>query len=119
MIELKESMMSVSATSYSPLKNQLLATLPSADKESVMSASATSYSPLKNDLLAALPSADYERLLPHLKHVSLTLRDILCEAGDTMKYAYFPLSGMISMLSILVDGVSVEVGVIGHEGMLG
>jgi len=84
-----------------------------------MSASATSYSPLKNDLLAALPSAEYERLLPHLKHVSLNLKDILCQAGDSMKYAYFPLSGMISMLSILVDGANVEVGVIGHDGMLG
>src|SRR5436189_5574671 len=84
-----------------------------------MSASAISYSPLKNDLLAALPSAEYERLLPHLKHVSLPLKEILCEAGDTMKYAYFPLSGMISMLSILVDGANVEVGVIGSDGMLG
>ncbi len=36
-----------------------------------------------------------------------------------MKYAYFPLSGMISMLSILVDGANVEVGVIGSDGMLG
>jgi len=84
-----------------------------------MSASATAYRPLKNQLLAALPVAEYERLLPNLTHVSLSLKEILCQAGDQMKYAYFPLSGMISMLSILVDDASVEVGVIGHEGMLG
>ena len=84
-----------------------------------MSASAASHSPLKNQLLASLSSEEYERLLPHLKHVSLSLSEILCEAGETMKYAYFPLSGMISMLSIQVDGAYVEVGVIGSDGMLG
>lgn len=77
------------------------------------------HQPLKNQLLAALPSEVYERLRPHLKHVALNLKEILCEAGETMKYAYFPLSGMISMLSLKVDGANVEVGVIGHEGMLG
>ena len=73
----------------------------------------------KKQLLAALPGEVYERLRPHLKHASLNLKDILCQAGETMKYAYFPLSGMISMLSLKVDGANVEVGVIGHEGMLG
>jgi len=84
-----------------------------------MPASAASHSPLKNQLLAALSRVEYERLLPHLKHVSLNLKEILCQAGETMKYAYFPLSGMISMLSIQVDGANVEVGVIGSDGMLG
>lgn len=84
-----------------------------------MLASSDSHSPLKNQLLASLSTAEYNRLLPHMKHVSLVLKDVLCQAGDTMKYAYFPLSGMISMLSILVDGASVEVGVIGSDGMLG
>jgi len=84
-----------------------------------MSTSATSCVPLKNRLLAALPSEEYERLLPHLKHVSLPLREILCQTGDRMKYAWFPLSGMISMLSGVSDGANVEVGVIGNEGMLG
>lgn len=84
-----------------------------------MSASSATHSPLKNQLLASLTGEEFERLLPHLKHVPLTLKETLCQAGDTMKYAYFPLSGMISMLSIQVDGASVEVGVIGSDGMLG
>jgi CRP-like cAMP-binding protein len=84
-----------------------------------MSSSATYHTPVKNKLLASLPGAEYERLLPHLKQVSLPVKETLCEAGERMKYAYFPLSGMISMLSIEVDGVSVEVGVIGNDGMLG
>jgi hypothetical protein len=41
-----------------------------------MSASAISHSPLKNKLLASLTGAEYKRLLPHLKHVSLSLRQI-------------------------------------------
>jgi CRP-like cAMP-binding protein len=84
-----------------------------------MPSSANPHSPLKNKLLAALPGEEYERLLPHLKQVSLPVHEILCEAESTMKYAYFPLSGMISMLSIEVEGAKVEVGVIGNEGMLG
>ncbi|HEX8633129.1 MAG TPA: Crp/Fnr family transcriptional regulator [Pyrinomonadaceae bacterium] len=72
-----------------------------------------------NGLLTALPPPEYERLSPHLKLVRLTPGKILCNAGDLVSYAYFPKVGMISLLSITEDGRSIEVAMIGNEGMMG
>lgn len=72
-----------------------------------------------NGLLAALPSAEYERLSPHLELVRLTPGKILYNAGDIVRHAYFPKGGMISLLSITEDGRTIEVAMIGNEGMVG
>ncbi|MGI9105898.1 MAG: Crp/Fnr family transcriptional regulator [Pyrinomonadaceae bacterium] len=73
----------------------------------------------KNHLLAALPRADYDRLAPHLELVKSDINHYFYHAGEQMKYAYFPLGMMISLVSKMADGGSVEVGVIGFEGMAG
>jgi hypothetical protein len=44
-----------------------------------------------NRLLAALPDAEYQRLLPHLNHVSLPLRQVVHEVGEPIEYVYFPI----------------------------
>jgi CRP-like cAMP-binding protein len=44
---------------------------------------------------------------------------VLHEHGDTLKSAYFPNSGLISILSVFPDGKSVEVGLVGKEGFIG
>ena len=75
--------------------------------------------PLENRLLAALPRAEYLRLLPHMKLVHLPPRKILYGVGDAVRYAYFPRGGISSMLSITEDGRTVEVGMIGNEGVAG
>ena len=72
-----------------------------------------------NGLLSALPREEYERLSPHLEVVRLTPGKILYNAGDVVRHAYFPKGGMISLLSITEDGRTVEVGMIGSEGMSG
>lgn len=72
-----------------------------------------------NGLLSALPPPEYERLSPHLGLVRLTPGKILYHAGDIVRHAYFPIGGMISLLSITEDGRTVEVGMIGNEGMSG
>ncbi len=73
----------------------------------------------KNHILASLPGCDYERILPHLQRVQLHHSDILFKAGDDMKYVYFPESSMISLIAQTVAGESVEVGVVGFEGIAG
>ena len=73
----------------------------------------------ENRLLAALPRAEYLRLLPHLKLVHLPPRKILYDIGEVVRYAYFPRGGMISLLSSTEDGRTVEVGMIGNEGVAG
>jgi CRP-like cAMP-binding protein len=73
----------------------------------------------ENHILSALPPEDYERLAPHLEPVKLPHGQILYESSGEMEYAYFPINAMISLLSQMSDGGSVEVGLVGFEGMLG
>ena len=74
--------------------------------------------PIGNRLLASLPSTEYEVLLPHLERVHLPLDTMLYQAGDRIQYAYFPLSGMASLLSTTEDGDAIEVAMVGNEGMV-
>jgi CRP-like cAMP-binding protein len=73
----------------------------------------------ENRLLAALPRKEYDRLHPHLEKVSLLLRDILYEANGPIPHVYFPLDGVVSLVIIMDGGCSLEVGIIGNEGMVG
>ncbi|MEH2413111.1 Crp/Fnr family transcriptional regulator [Nostoc sp.] len=72
-----------------------------------------------NKLLAALPSSDYERLVPHLKLVSLPIRQVIYEPGEPITQVYFPQHGMVSVVTGMKDGSTVEVGIISNEGIVG
>jgi CRP-like cAMP-binding protein len=72
-----------------------------------------------NRLLAALPREEYELLKTDLKPVELSLGEILFEPPDVIRHVYFPTSSIISFLAELPDGDSVEVGLVGYEGMAG
>lgn len=72
-----------------------------------------------NGLLSALPREEYERLAPHLELIRLTPGKILYSAGDIVRHAYFLKGGMASLLSTTEDGRTIEVGMIGSEGMTG
>jgi CRP-like cAMP-binding protein len=84
-----------------------------------MSATNFLHRAIENKILAALPRAEYERILPHLEQVHLPQGKLLYDAGDTIQYAHFPLSGMISLLSITQDGETLEVAMVGNEGVAG
>jgi CRP-like cAMP-binding protein len=73
----------------------------------------------ENHLLTALPVAERERLLPRLERVPLPLGDVIYEAGEPIRYVYFPTSGVVSLLCTLDDGASIEVGTVGMEGVAG
>ena len=72
-----------------------------------------------NRLLAALPEAEYQRLIPHLEHVSLSLKQVLYEVGEPIEYVYFPHQSIVSALSTMEDGSMVEVGLVGNDGIVG
>ncbi len=74
---------------------------------------------LKNHILASLPDSEYERLSINLELLRLRQGKLLHVAGNQVQSAYFPLSGMISLLSVTKEGKAVEVGMIGNEGFLG
>jgi CRP-like cAMP-binding protein len=71
-----------------------------------------------NRLLALLPPSEREHILKDSKLVEIEFGTTLWEQGDRMRYVYFPMSGYISMLTS-VDDHTLEVGMIGNEGMCG
>lgn len=84
-----------------------------------MPVSITPHLVTKNYLLAALLRPEYERLAPHLEPVHLARGQTLADAGDTLRYAYFPTNGMVSLLSTTEDGQSIEVAMVGCDGVVG
>ncbi|WP_201839401.1 Crp/Fnr family transcriptional regulator [Microvirga zambiensis] len=72
-----------------------------------------------NQLLAMLPPDEFIALEPHLETVKLSKSMILYETGDDMPYAYFPHDAVISLITVLTDGKTVEVAVFGREALLG
>ena len=75
--------------------------------------------PLRNRLLAELPSEEDAQLRPHLERVSLGVKEVLYEPYQPIPYIYFPETGVLSILAIMGNGKTAEVGLVGHEGMLG
>src|SRR5438105_2068523 len=69
-----------------------------------------------NEILLGLPSKECDMLLPQLELVQLKLHQVLHEAGAPLKSGYFCNSGMFSVLTVMPDGKTVEVGLIGKEG---
>ncbi len=75
--------------------------------------------PTRNLLLAALPDEDFRRLAPHLEPVALTRGAVLAELGGRRTHAFFPTEGIVSELVNMADGTSLEIAVVGNEGMVG
>jgi CRP-like cAMP-binding protein len=75
--------------------------------------------PTGNSLLHTLAKADGELLLPKLESVDLKVGEKLCKAHEPIEYAYFPLSGICSVIAQNEEGVRIETGLIGREGFIG
>jgi CRP-like cAMP-binding protein len=72
----------------------------------------------RNLLLDALPAADRARLAPKLERVPLPNGMVIYESKAPITEVFFPLSGIISMVSTMREG-TVEIGTVGREGMTG
>lgn len=88
-------------------------------KKKPVSVPITPCSPVENRLLAALPEAELQPLLPHLELVSLTLGQVIYESGGQMSHVYFPTDSIISLLYLMENGATAEIGMTGFEGMVG
>jgi CRP-like cAMP-binding protein len=84
-----------------------------------MKPNAGPHNPLENYLLAALPTDEFALLKSKLEFVSFKLGDVLYESGDKIDYVYFPTTAIISMLYIMVNGRTAEIGVVGNDGLIG
>lgn len=78
--------------------------------------------PLKkpgNSILAFLPPDEAERIRPKLQAIELPQGHVLYDARMPIDYVYFMDEGMISVVGVMRNGDSIEVGTIGIEGMVG
>ena len=73
----------------------------------------------ENRLLGLLPPAVLARLTPHLESVHLRRKDVLFRANETLRVCYFPSTAVVSLVSTLESGDSLEVGIVGRDGLAG
>jgi CRP-like cAMP-binding protein len=74
---------------------------------------------IPNFILSAITADDYEQMAPRLHPQPLRMRETLREAGDSADWVYFPVSGVISVLTVLENGMMIEFATVGCEGTTG
>jgi CRP-like cAMP-binding protein len=73
----------------------------------------------KNRLLIEVPQEIFDRSFSELPVASLSLKQVLYEVGDPLEYVYFVEQGIVSVLVTMTNGSTIEVGMIGREGLVG
>src|SRR3954467_13348992 len=74
---------------------------------------------ITNKLLSALPRKEYRRMLTGLEPLNLAFGEVLYEPGDLISHVYFPGIALVSLITLVDDHLTLEVGVVGCEGMVG
>lgn len=70
-------------------------------------------------ILASIPQSEFEAIEPLLQAHPLRMRETLQEAGDAPEFVYFPTSGIISVLTVMENGMMIEFATVGREGTTG
>jgi diguanylate cyclase (GGDEF)-like protein/PAS domain S-box-containing protein len=73
----------------------------------------------QNRILASLPTAEYERLDGNLEQLDLALGQVLCEAGGSPEFVYFPTASIVSLIFATEDGSTAELAMTGNDGLVG
>jgi CRP-like cAMP-binding protein len=79
----------------------------------------SAYAPVANNLLAALTHPEHQRLAPSLEPITLTSGAVLHEPGEPIRFVYFPIDCVVSLLATPTARRTVEVGLVGFDGMVG
>ena len=83
-----------------------------------MTGIAIEFRAMRNRLLTALPSEERDRLLLHCRPVVLPNERVLLAPRERVRYAYFPIDGVVALLMDMEDGTPVEVATVGSEGFV-
>ncbi|HYP30106.1 MAG TPA: Crp/Fnr family transcriptional regulator [Blastocatellia bacterium] len=73
----------------------------------------------ENRILSLLPDKDRRQMLSRLEPVPLPSSKVIYEIGAPIDYVYFLDSGLASLISYTQEGGSLEMAIIGYEGMAG
>ncbi len=84
-----------------------------------MNENALQHIPPGNKMLAALPAREYRRLANKLEPFELNFGETIYESQENIKDVYFPNSGIVSFMTEVEKGSTLEVGFVGNEGMVG
>src|SRR5947209_9716768 len=74
---------------------------------------------VKNKILASLPAEEFAELAPLLDPLGLEAGDRIYAEEEVIRHVHFIEGGLLSLLSTLEDGTTIEVGALGHEGVGG
>ncbi|MDQ8029354.1 MAG: Crp/Fnr family transcriptional regulator [Brevundimonas sp.] len=74
---------------------------------------------MDNLWINALPAADRKRIEPHLNERPFAQGQMLYDAGEALDEVWFPLNGVVSLMTVLADDHMVETAAIGREGLVG
>src|SRR4026208_2009384 len=72
-----------------------------------------------NKILAALPHEVLTNVQQHLVRAHFEKSEVVYMTGDRIEYAYFPVDGLLSLVSTTENGSTAEIAMVGREGMLG
>jgi CRP-like cAMP-binding protein len=72
-----------------------------------------------NKVLASIPPKAYQRLRAQLEPVTLNFGQVLYQPGKPIRHVYFPIDCLISLLTAVDKRRTLEVGMVGNEGMAG
>ena len=75
--------------------------------------------PKNNRILSALPETEYRRIAPYFEPVRLSLNQTLYKPQQECISVYFPTQGIVSLVSVMQNKSTTEIGLIGREGMVG
>ncbi|HZT56996.1 MAG TPA: Crp/Fnr family transcriptional regulator [Pyrinomonadaceae bacterium] len=84
-----------------------------------MSATVVRQEEVNNKILASLPAEEFAEVAPLLQPVGLEAGDRLYDLDEILSHVHFVDGGLLSLLSTLEDGTSIEVGSLGREGLGG
>ena len=92
--------------------------MPRPDGPAVQRTSVTGGA-IRNKILCAIPEHEYRIVRSHLECETLPFLATLHESNQTLHHVYFPNAGLVALLVTTEDGRTVEVSVVGKEGMVG
>ena len=72
-----------------------------------------------NGFLSSLSADDFELIRPHLRGADLVQDSVIVAAGETLKRAYLPHRGIISLVVDMARGEHVQIAMVGRQSIFG